>query len=326
MFQKSPRTSDVARLRHPRRWIAAIGVAFVALTPGLALAEPAADVIPNPPGSFLVRRSLSIPANPFDSDSVFLNSDLLHQAGVANRYLLGNVEGCQVRGDADEAHPFVTDTVQITKSGTYTFRIVHSPGVDDPFLALYSGGFNKSMPDSNVEGCNDDIDTGGNPIYAGVDDDWVFDNNGYDDYVSPAVSDYDSLFEVNLEPGTYIIMLTTFTSYEDNYWWYYDDNGDLEVASSGVGTMDRSGPATAVFEYWGPNGGIEGGVGASPSSGPSFGNDGYLDHLNELVATETASDLPDTGATVNTLNMIFGLACLAVGSTFVAVSRRRRYS
>lgn len=69
---------------------------------------------------------------------------------------------------------------------------------------------------------------------------------------------------------------------------------------------------------------------ATPSSGggsvESPVDDGYLDYQRGRVEGEGSTDLPDTGGSANALNVIVGLGCLAVGSTLVAASRRRRYS
>ena len=71
---------------------------------------------------------------------------------------------------------------------------------------------------------------------------------------------------------------------------------------------------------------------ATPSSGGGGGSvespvdDGYLDYQRGRVEGEGSTDLPDTGGSANALNVIVGLGCLAVGSTLVAASRRRRYS
>jgi LPXTG-motif cell wall-anchored protein len=70
---------------------------------------------------------------------------------------------------------------------------------------------------------------------------------------------------------------------------------------------------------------------ATPSSGGGGGgwspvDDGYLDYQRGRVEGEGSTDLPDTGGSANALNVIVGLGCLAVGSTLVAASRRRRYS
>jgi len=69
---------------------------------------------------------------------------------------------------------------------------------------------------------------------------------------------------------------------------------------------------------------------AQPSSGGGGGwspvDDGYLDYQRGRVEGEGSTDLPNTGGSANALNVIVGLGCLAVGSTLVAASRRRRYS
>lgn len=65
---------------------------------------------------------------------------------------------------------------------------------------------------------------------------------------------------------------------------------------------------------------------ASGGGGWSPVDDGYLDYQRGRVEGEGSTDLPNTGGSANTLNVIVGLGCLAAGSTLVAASRRRRYS
>jgi LPXTG-motif cell wall-anchored protein len=61
-------------------------------------------------------------------------------------------------------------------------------------------------------------------------------------------------------------------------------------------------------------------VGLGSAAPPTFDAPGWL-------TEEPLPDaLPDTGGSANALNVIVGLGCLAVGSTLVAASRRRRYS
>jgi len=89
-----------------------------------------------------------------------------------------------------------------------------------------------------------------------------------------------------------------------------DDQGELRIGTATVETY-------SIFI-------------AQPSSGggdsDSPVDDDYLDYMLGRVAGENSTDLPDTGGSANTLNLMVGLGCLAVGSAFVAVSRRRRYS
>lgn len=283
-----------------------VGSGLLAADPQAAQAGPSPATIPNPPGSFLVRADLSIPADPFP-DHVFTN------AAMIDDDYLGENDLCAMSGDDGDSHPFVADTIEIVKAGTYTFRIVNSPGIADPFLAVYSGAVDKASPDTGVLGCNDDIDDN-DPPYEDLSDGDLFDDNGYDNYSYPELDTYFSLFEIELQPGTYTIMLATYDDYLDNAGWYAE-NGDVSTAASGT--------ATATFEYWGPEGGIVGGVGGG---GSEFGNEDYLDYLNERVAAETASDLPNTGTSRTVVKLTVAVGCLAAGMALVSVSRRRRLS
>lgn len=295
-------------------WAAGIGFVILGLTPGFALArEPI--TVPNPQGSFLVRENLSIPGDPFPN-SVFFNDDMDDPSYLGGDDLCG-MDGPSDDDEVGEAHPFVTDTIRILRPGTYTFRVVNSFGVVDPFLALYSGNFDKANPDVGVLGCNDDITD--NDDYSDLDDGDLFDDNGHDNYEYPALDFYWSLFEVELTPGTYTIMLATYDDYVDNTGWYADNGDALTGSIDEVGTTDASPTATATFEYWGPEGGIAGGVGASSSQA----DDAYLDHYKEILAD---SELPNTGASATMMNLGVGLGCLTLGSTLVMISRRRRLS
>jgi LPXTG-motif cell wall-anchored protein len=91
------------------------------------------------------------------------------------------------------------------------------------------------------------------------------------------------------------------------------DQGNLLLGGATVST-------NSIFIAPPPTGGGGGVGGGSPV------DDGYLDYLRGRVEGENSTDLPDTGGSWNTLNVIVGLGCLAIGSTLVAASRRRWYS
>ena len=208
-------------------------LAIVGLTSTVAYAA----IFPNPAGELLDRVDLSIPANPIVSVSAFTPDTL------ADDELLGGVLGCELTGGSvSDSHPFVTDTITVGVGGSFTFRVVGSAGVRDPFLALYSGTFDRLDPDSGVLGCNDD---------AGARDGDTFVAAG-DGYAYPAINELWSQFSVTLTAGTYTVMMTTYDNFANDTAWY-DRNGD-----SGVGSV-----STATFEYWGPSGGL---VSASPSN------------------------------------------------------------
>lgn len=217
------------------------GVAIVGLTSTVAFAA----TIANPAGVFLDRVDLSIPANPVASNSFFTAADL------DNKLKLGGLSGCDLSGAEEDFHPFVTDTITVSTAGTFTFRIVNSAGVDDPFLALFSDTFDKTEPDTGVLGCNDDssYSNGDTFVTAG------------DGYSYPAYDGTWSEFSTTLTPGTYTVMLATYRVYLDDDDWYSRGNGD-----SGNGSI-----STATFEYWGPSGGL--GSSGTPVSGDSVVTD-----------------------------------------------------
>jgi hypothetical protein len=308
----------------------AVGLAALVATPGNARAGDDPQTVPNPPAPaiLLARTTLSIPANPIPNFA-FRSEDLDEFSGEVPwdftdpAHMAGN-EFCAIEDESGDYHPYTTDTVRILEAGTYTFRIVNSPGVRDPFLALYEGTVDKANPDAGVIGCNDDIDNN-DPPYDDLEDGDLFDDNGFDDYDYPELDEYFSLFEVELQPGTYTIMLTTFSDFlandgtgGDDFW--YDGNGDSGVGSGAVGSQSNfSGTASTVFEYWGIDGGLERISGGSPS----YDMDGYLEHLTERGELAD-SDLPNTGSSKVALNLATAVAFLGSGSILIAVSRRRR--
>lgn len=250
-------------------------LAIVGLTSTVAFAA----TIANPAGVFLDRADLSIPANPIASGSYFDGGDL------ANDRLLGGVPGCDLGATGvGSFHPFGTDTITVTTAGTFTFRIVNSAGVDDPFLALYSGGFDKSEPDTGVVGCNDD---------SRNDDDDTF-QPADDGYVYPLYNSLWSEFSANLNPGTYTVMLATYTKYRDDDGWY-SDNGD-----GGSGSI-----STATFEYWGPSGGLG-------SSGAPVSQDSVVTGTPGIFLTVTGG----VGSLFEGRTVIYGSYAVAPNSAY----------
>jgi hypothetical protein len=213
------------------------GVAIVGLTSTVAFAA----TIANPAGVFLDRVDLAIPANPIASNSFFSAADL------DDEEVLGGVSGCDLGDGGEDFHPFVTDTITVSTAGTFTFRIVNSAGVYDPFLALFSGVFDKANPDTGILGCNDDSDYSNGDTFVGAGDGYTY----------PSYNGLWSEFSATLTPGTYTVMLATWGKYDNDDQWYGQRNGD-----SGTGSI-----STATFEYWGPSGGL--GSSVTPVSGDS---------------------------------------------------------
>lgn len=283
-----------------------IGIGLIAAAPGIALAV---QTVPNPPEGLLFRRDLSIPTNPIASGSFFTNASVTYDNGSSQK-LLNNNQLCALAwesgstdDDINELHPYTTDTVRVLTAGKYTFRVVNSPGISDTFLALLSGTFDKANPDAGVLGCNDDIQA--IPTYNHLQNGDAFNSNGVDSYAYPPLNSYWSLFEVDLQPGTYTVLLSTFNHVVDDAGWY-QNNGDLAATS-------YQGTATSTFEYWGPPNGLEI---VEPSSSNNFGGsfEHYLEHF---------TDLPRTGTSSSRLGTILAAVGMALGSILIVISRRR---
>lgn len=205
-----------------------------------------------------------------DPDGVLLMTEVVTIAPDALEFDLNNSDGWvstkAVGGDTFEyglldenaqcnlrnaVHAYNKVDITVTKAGTYTFRIVDGTGdllATDPYMALFED-FNPEDLDPGVVGCNDDE--------SGTDFGWVtgdtvpgYADGGYDEHFS--------WFTVNLTPGNYTVMLTSW---------------------SGVPAVDWVTTESSTFEFWGPDCGIEGiecsladtGVDATPSLLAGFG-------------------------------------------------------
>lgn len=182
--------------------------------------------------------------------------DLTNSAGWVSGASLGGDPACSldhpiIGGGVNPSDPirrYVPLTINITKAGHFTFRIVdQNPAytgnnsenpVSDPFLALYKD-FNTADLDAGLQGCNDDAASSAlsNPWSNGD----TFPTNGVSN-----TNDRWSHFEVELEPGTYTAVFTTF------------------LATADINSGAWSFPQQVTFEYWGPECSIEG---ATCSSG-----------------------------------------------------------
>jgi hypothetical protein len=163
---------------------------------------------------------------------------------------------------------------------------VNSAGVNDPFLALYSGGFDKSDPDSGVVGCNDDSGNDPGDTFGPADDGYVY----------PVPDVFWSEFSADLTPGTYTVMLTTYSKYSNDVDWYDGSvNGD-----SGSGSI-----STATFEYWGPSGGLA-------SSGTPISGDSVVTGTPGIFLTVTGG----VGSLFEGRTVIYGSYAVAPNSAY----------
>ncbi|MDP4585716.1 MAG: hypothetical protein NWS64_00265, partial [Microbacteriaceae bacterium] len=264
----------------------ALGLSLVALT-----STSASALVPNPSGTLLGRVDATIPANPIANGNTFTNADVdgyisaetvewnkafssddscrLAWESGAN----GPTPGSDLIPDNTENHPFVTRTIEVLVAGEYTFRVVSSAGIEDPYLALFgASGFDKLNPDTGIIGCNDD---GG---YDGQN----YDDNGVDNYDYPSSNQLWSEFTVDLTPGSHTLVMASYSFYVNDADWYAGNNytsyvGPIFVSypngDSGSGSV-----STATWEFWGPAGGIDapiegGGSSQSESLAPTGGSD-----------------------------------------------------
>lgn len=170
----------------------------------VALAVAVAD----PPGEFVEDVTMDIPGNA--SADMVVADDPQYYDGDGD-LALGGIEGCGISpGD----HFYAETSVIIEKAGIYSFRVSNidptSLDVDfqqperylqDPFLALYST-FTPADGHLGVVGCNDDSDL-----------DEFSDYNITSD--GTMISDRFPQFSVELQPGTYTLVLTSFDAEQD---------------------------------------------------------------------------------------------------------------
>lgn len=167
-----------------------------------------------PPGELQFTKEITIPANP---RSFYAGPE---EEDDNNDHYLGGKSKCALESDIGERHVYSTLNITIVKGGRYTFRAVATDPlggrldnslyhpIQDPFLALYSS-FDSSNPDSNVIGCNDDLndifgygDTGLAEVLS--DGSWMFGHYPF--------------FATDLEPGEYTLLLTTYDAISKADW------------------------------------------------------------------------------------------------------------
>lgn len=322
----------------------AVGLTVTLIAPQVAFAAS----IANPAGVLLSRGDVGFPVNPISSLQYFTNASVLGSntatfAGTTYEWKALNSDAtCRLQweyaagtpptsgnlADNLELHPYTTDVIQILVAGTYTFRVVASAGVADPFMALYdSSGFAKATPDSNLIGCNDD---------SGYSDGDSFSDNGVDTYPYPSYDGYWSEFSVNIpSTGNYTLMMATYEFYQNDTDWYagvaapgYAGASSLNYTSQANGDSGSGSAATATYEYWGPAGGINGTiacVGCSPYGGSGSSSSssaaGIMLDFQGAVANPAAGSpihVGGTGIKPNspyTLSLSSPLSVLASGNT-----------
>lgn len=194
--------------------------------------------LPNPTGTQLADSSQFLPA---DAPSTTWGTP--SQINNNDEITVDNVDGCEI--NAGE-HVYATQSFTVLTPGEFTFRVTGVDPVshyfrnfgfdgselDDPMVALYST-FNTRDTDSNVVGCNDDLN---DLVFGGHDyDDNDFNVTAQGDYVEG----HFSYFSTTLEPGDYMLVFTTWDNVSADEWAEETPNG-----------------GTVYFDVWGPNAGL----------------------------------------------------------------------
>jgi len=196
-----------------------------------------------PAGSRLFTQDITIPADT-TNEIVVTNND---PDSSNDEHLLNGIDTCGLSTEFGGRHVYGTLDVTIVTAGSYTFRSLSTnPAGDyvglnpydpigDPFLAVYSG-FDPANPDSNVVGCNDDLnDIGGQ-------NDAEYTNDG------TIIEGHVPRFETALTPGHYTLVL-----------FMWEDMGVADFAagvSQNEGENFTPGAKSSTFELWGPVGGL----------------------------------------------------------------------
>ena len=216
-------------------------------TPG-SVADPESTLL------FTEEMVVAIDANEMMIREEMIN-DPIGDDGGGDIFVGGN-ETCQLEPGL---HVYEELDLTVTEAGVYDFRAVEtSPlsaslnwGIEyapssDTFLAVYND-FDPANPDEGVVGCNDDADNSGVDYVetAFADNSALTTESGY------LLDDHFPWFQSELPTGEYTLVLMFFNTAgtEDFSIGQYDE-------SSSPDTWDPA-PQSAVFEMWGPTGGLE---------------------------------------------------------------------
>ncbi|NBO55043.1 MAG: hypothetical protein EBU84_10735 [Actinobacteria bacterium] len=191
-----------------------------------------------PPGELQYRQDVTIPldARTFDAGAVDDEDE--------GEHWLGGKKLCALDVEEGGRHVYTTLNITIDRPGRYTFRSIATDPlgeylgndtnpIGDSFLALYSS-FDPANPDEGVIGCNDDLNN-------------LFD---YDNVEMVEVLEdgtwmegHQPYFSVQLEPGAYTLLMTTWRAVSKAEWNAGDAENELPWTP---------GPATLTYELWGP--------------------------------------------------------------------------
>lgn len=210
--------------------------------------------VSNPAGTLGGTRTLDLPAS---GVSVFTLP-----GSTGNDYNLGGNSDC---GLEEGDHVYTTATVTVGTGGEFTFRYVSSDPLSediadlstlgvmtDPYLAVYTS-FDPANPDANVVGCDDDSDLASE--YTDPSSPWYQWEWNYLSQSAQLLSPRFPQFTSNLQPGTYTIVLTSYSTISSADW-----------------TSQSEGPVSSQIELWGPAGAFElPNTGVNPSGSLAIG-------------------------------------------------------
>lgn len=191
-----------------------------------------------PPGVLQYRQDVTIPldAKTFDAGEIDDQDEEEHW--------LGGKRLCALDVEGGARHVYTSLNITIDRPGRYTFRSIATDplgeylGTDtnpigDSFFALYSN-FDPANPDEGVIGCNDDL----NNLFD-------YDNNEMVEILPDGtwMEGHQPYFSVELEPGSYTLLMTTWRAVSKTEW----------IAGEALNELPWTpGPATLTYELWGP--------------------------------------------------------------------------
>jgi LPXTG-motif cell wall-anchored protein len=204
-------------------------VALLAITSIFGATAAHAATVSNPDGVLLKTQVVTI-------EPGALELDLANSAGWFGSRVLASGEyyGILAANDLcnvkNQLHAYNTVDITVERAGNYTFRIVDGTGDllgTDPYLAVFKD-FNPAEIDPGVIGCNDDQNSTGLGWVSG---------DTIPGYGAGEYDEHFSWFSVDLIPGNYTVMLTSW---------------------AGVPAAEWDTTESSTFEFWGPDCGIVG--------------------------------------------------------------------
>lgn len=234
------------------------------------VATPATD----PSGSLVLELELVFPVSDlpqFTVGSTTSNED--------DDYFLGGDSDCNMENGH---HVYQQFAIGITEAGDYSFLVPWVTPVDedlywgapyypsqDFFLGLYSS-FNKNDPNANLLACNDDREGGYYLSFGSGDSALIMD-------------DQQPWMNVNLDPGTYTLVLTTYRSVstESHNIGYFSSTSDYADGAYGANWTPTA--MSAFFKLWGPS---------SNSISPDSDGDGVPNNTDAFPDDPTRSVAP----------------------------------